>query len=162
MRRLLVFAIAVLAAALLAGCSDKQKEASELEQEMRDLEGVDSQAVEMAAPDSMTIEEPAVDASAVPQETMAQPERQPMPPAPRGTGYTVQVASCEDEEYARHLVARYTERGYEPFVTTISYDGETYFRVRIGNFDGYSEARALQAELQDRFSVSSWIDRLVQ
>jgi len=158
MRTLWVLAIAVLTLALLAGCSDKQKEAAELEQEMRDLEAADTLAEIDAVPDTMA--EPVADAAAIPDE--AQPDPLPMPPVPEGEGYTVQVASCENEDYARHLVGVYADRGYDAFVTTITYEGQTYYRVRIGNFGGISDARTLQNELQDRFSETTWIDRLDQ
>lgn len=158
MRTLWVLAIAILTLALLVGCSDKQKEAAELEQEMRDLEAADTAALTEAEPDTMA--EPAADAAAIPDE--AQPDPLPMPPVPEGEGYTVQVASCENEDYARYLVGVYADRGYDAFVTTITYEGQTFYRVRIGNFGGISEARNLENELQDRFSASTWIDRLDQ
>ena len=159
MRTLWILMIGVLTLALAVGCSDRQKEAAELEQEMRDLEAADTAAGADVASDTMA-EEPVADAAAIPEET--QPEPLPMPPVPEGEGYTVQVASCQDDAYARYLVGVYANRGYDAFVTTITYEGETYYRVRIGNFGGISEARALQDELRDRFSASTWIDRLDQ
>jgi cell division septation protein DedD len=161
MRRLVMLLIGCLVLAALVGCSDKQKEAAKLEQEIKDMEGTDTGTEQEAVvEDTLVAEMPTADASAVPDET--EPAPPPMPPAPRGEGYTVQVASCESEDYARHLVDVYTGRGYEPFVTTITYEGQTYYRVRIGSFDGFSEARAVQNELNDRYSLNSWIDRLDQ
>jgi len=157
MRILMVLVTAVLTLALLAGCSDKQKEAAELEQEMRDLEAADT-ATDSAS--DMTVQESVADAEAIPDE--AQPDLLSMPPVPVGEGYTVQVASCEDRNYAQHLVGVYADRGYDAFVTTITYEGQTYNRVRIGNFGVISEARALERELQDKFSATTWIDRLDQ
>lgn len=162
MRTLSVFLIGSLTFLLLIGCSDKQKEAARLEQEMKDREAAaDTMAGgEMTLEDSLAGLELVADASAIPDETV--PEPLPMPPVPRGEGYTVQVASCENEEYARHLVGVYANRGYDAFVTTITYENQTYYRVRIGNFEGISEARTLQEELVDRFSEQPWIDRLDQ
>ncbi|MCD6249454.1 MAG: SPOR domain-containing protein [candidate division Zixibacteria bacterium] len=159
MRILMVLVTAVLTLALLAGCSDKQKEAAELEQEMRDLEAADTATGTDSASD-MTVQESVADAEAIPDE--AQPDLLSMPPVPVGEGYTVQVASCEDRNYAQHLVGVYADRGYDAFVTTITYEGQTYNRVRIGNFGVISEARALERELQDKFSATTWIDRLDQ
>jgi len=162
MRTLSVLLIGSLTFLLLIGCSDKQKEAARLEQEMKDREAAaDTMAGgEMTLEDSLAGLELVADASAIPDE--AAPEPLPMPPVPRGEGYTVQVASCENEEYARHLVEVYANRGYDAFVTTITYENQTCYRVRIGNFEGISEARTLQEELIDRFSEQPWIDRLDQ
>ncbi len=160
MRTISVFATVVLALALLGGCSDKQKEAAELEQEMRDLEAAGTATDAEATADTMATQETVADAEAVPEET--QPTPPPMPPAPEGEGYTVQVASCENQEYARHLIGVYADRGYDAYVTTITFEGETYYRVRIGNFEGASEAQALKADLADKYSITPWIDRLDQ
>ena len=155
MRFLLIVSLAVAGLWVLQGCSDKQKEAERLEQEMRDLDSGDSGTLQDTAAADLSATADA--AAAVPEEPA---EVKPaMPQAPSGSGYTVQVASCEDEDYARHLVDRYTGRGYEPFVTTITYNNQTYYRVRIGNFANYSEAKALMNELVDRYSISGiWVD----
>ena len=159
MRTLSVILIGSLTVVLMLGCSDRQEEAEKLAQEMSDLEAVDSAAGDSAAiADSLAAAEAMTDAAAVPDETVAQP----MPPVPRGEGYTVQVASCENLEYAQHLIGVYANRGYEAYVTTITYDDQTYYRVRLGDFETLSEAQALKAELADRFSVETWIDRLDQ
>jgi len=171
------------------GCSEKQKEAAQIEQEVKDLETAsDSTSVvkDSAVPEQKVFdttqaasgESPSqsADPSAVPPESrpagetthtteIASPQPKPeapktaMPPAPAGVGYTVQIASCESEDYARRLINRYTERGYEPFVTTITYTNQTYYRVRVGHFQTVAEARALRDELADRYSIKPWVDR---
>ena len=161
--RLLILLVAIgLMIAATWGCSDKQKDAARLEQEMKDLEAAgDTSAQEgVAGEEGLPASETVGDAAAIPVEI--EPEPAPMPPAPEGEGYTVQIASCEIEEYARHLIEVYAGRGYEPYVTTITYDGQTYYRVRIGNLETLSEARVLKDELIDRYSAEPWIDRLDQ
>jgi cell division septation protein DedD len=146
----------LLVISVLAACSDKQKEAARLEQEMKDMEsGADTLAAEAAVD---TIPEPsAADADAIPEEIAPSPE--PMPPAPSGDGYTVQVASCEDETYARYLLDLYRDRGYDPFVNTFTLEGQLYYRVRIGIAPTLSEANALKQEIQDKYSIECWIDQ---
>ena len=174
------------------GCSEKQKEAAQIEQEVKDLETAsDSTSVvrdsATSAPGGLdTVRtatgespSPSADPSAVPpesrqavettrptQSTPSQPQpeapkapKEAMPPAPAGVGYTVQIASCESEDYARRLVARYTERGYQPFVTTVTYTNQEYYRVRVGHFQTVAEAKALRDELADRYSIKPWVDR---
>ena len=92
------------------------------------------------------------DAGAIPEE-----EPPAMPGQPEGSGYTVQVASCESSDYASHLVSLYTERGYEPFVSEAVVGDQLFYRVRIGVFAGYSDAVHLQKELMDRYSLKTWV-----
>jgi len=146
--------IAVLAGTLVMACSDKQKEAERLEQEMRDRETAGDTLPGTAEDITGQVE---ADAHAVPEEAVPVPEA--MPPAPLGEGYTVQVASCENQDYARHLVNLYRQRGYEPYVETHNQNGQLYYRVRVGNVATLGEARQLKAELEDRYSAQVWIDQ---
>jgi len=159
MKSLKIVLLSGLVICLLAGCSDKKKEAAKLEQELQQMEGEgDSGAEAVTEPAEPATQTPVADASAIPEEE--QPGTTAMPPAPLGEGYTVQVASCENRDYASHLVDVYFGRGYEPFVSTATIDGQTYYRVRIGNVQTYAEAKALKLELADRYSIKPWIDRL--
>ena len=153
MKYMRLLAVLCLACLVVNGCSKKQEEADKLEQEMMAQET----AVDSAAMDTTTAEEEvAMDAAAVPRE-----EPSPFVPADiEGEGYTVQVASCESLDYARHLVEVYSGRGYEPYLTQFEFEGQLYYRVRVGKFESSSEAAALKAELIDRYSVDAWVDVL--
>ena len=129
--------ILTMAALLASGCSDKQKESEQIEQDMTDI------AAESTMVDSSEL---MLDTSMVEDDFEAADEAAlEMPGAPQGDGYIVQVSSATDESYAFYLVDLWTERGYEPYVTTINYNDETYFRVRIGLYDDYSLAKKLVA-----------------
>ncbi|MCP4684777.1 MAG: SPOR domain-containing protein [bacterium] len=161
MRSLKIVLLSGLVICLLAGCSEKQKDAAKLEQEMQEMEGEGDSGVETMGEEAETSgETPVADAAAIPEEE--QPEPLSMPPAPQGDGYTVQVASCENQEYASHLVDVYFGRGYEAFVSTALIEGQTYYRVRIGNVESLAEAKELKLELADRYSIEPWIDQLNQ
>ena len=68
-----------------------------------------------------------------------------------------QKAHCD---YAQYLVEKYTRRGYEPFVSTYDHLGQAYYRVRLGPVETLEDARALKAEVMDRYSLdAAWIDR---
>ena len=144
--------ILTIAALFALGCSDKQKESGQIEQEMTDL------AAESAMIDTS---ESVLDTSIIEDESelTGEPALE-MPRAPQGDGYVVQVSSATDESYAFYLVDLWKERGYEPYVTTITYNDETHFRVRIGLYDAFSEARKLVAELGDKYSANAWIDQV--
>ena len=144
--------ILTIAALFASGCSDKQKESEKIEQDMADL------AAESAMVD---FSEPVQDTSMIEDESeLAVEPALDMPRAPQGDGYAVQVSSATDESYAYYLVDLWTQRGYEPYVTTITYDDETHFRVRIGLFDAHSQAKKLVAELEDKYSANAWIDQV--
>jgi len=145
----------MLLALLVTGCSKKQEDAAKLEQELlnEDSAGqVMADSAEMAADTGAS----ALDASAIPEE---EPPAA-MPGQPEGSGYTVQVASCEERSYAEHVIDLYTNRGYEPYLVTVTVDGQIYHRIRIGMFETWQEARALQNDLLSKYSVQSWVDRV--
>lgn len=156
MLRTLLISFSILAVTILIGCSDKKDEAAKLEEDFLNRQN----PVDTTVPvDTETVEDTMHrqglgDAGAVPKEETDFD----FPSAPAGGAYTVQVASCESPDYATYLVNKYTERGYQPYVTVAEVGGQTFYRVRIGAFDTQAEAKSLQAELLDRFSVTTWID----
>lgn len=159
MKKVNILVILVSCLLLIVGCSKKKEEAAQLEQEV--LQGQEGTVTDSALIDSSEIVDSAAmaaDASAIPEEEVA-PD---MPRRPAGDGYTVQVAGCESEDYARHLVDLYTERGYEPYVSEFSYDGQVYYRVRIGLYESFGPAKQLQVELSDKYSVDGWIDKVTR
>ena len=145
--RLLVLLVVLLLLGL--GCSRKQEEASQLEQEML---GGDDTTADMLAAESLAAD---MDAGAIPVEEEPQVELQQTEAA----GYFVQMAACESSEYARYLADKYVARGYEPYVTTTTVDGQKYFRVRIGGLETLQQAKELKAELADKYSIDAWIDK---
>ncbi len=150
-----VLLLGLLLVPMVVGCSDKQKEADRMEQEMRQME---AEADTGAVPGDTVVDtmaEPG-DVYAIPEEGVTEPA---MPGRPAGSGYAVQVASCEDEQYASYLVELYTERGYQPYVTVYTEGGQRFHRVRIGLFESLSEAQQLKMELADMYSIEAWIDR---
>lgn len=148
----------ILLGLLLAGCADKQKEAEELEKQMMEQRAAaDSVADTVGADTTETAGTSPPDARAVPTE-----EQQPrtINQEPPEGDFAVQVAACENLDYARYLVNLYTERGYEPYLTTTVQDDQTYYRVRIGGLPTAKEAEALRAEVKDKYSVPGWVDRV--
>jgi cell division septation protein DedD len=148
-------ALILLALALVIGCSeDSKKEAAKLEQEMKGEKAV-TDTTATAVEDTMSESAQPMEPGAVPKE---EKEEAYTGSQPEGSGYTVQVASCESMTYAQHLIKVYTERGYEPYMSKADVDGQTYYRVRIGIFPSLNEAQNLKSELADRYSVKAWID----
>jgi cell division septation protein DedD len=134
---------------LALGCSKKKEEAAKLEQEMTQQE---------------TAVDTGIDTAAMPVDT----SKGVKPKSDIGTtpkyeekeGYAVQVAACESLDYAQYLLDKYSQRGYEPYLTTTTVDGQTYYRVRIGGIATLTEAKDLKDELQDKYSVQAWIEEI--
>ena len=159
------FLVLLLPIALLVfGCAKKKEEAAKLEQEM-----MDDRATDSIAADSIH------DAKALPPEETVDVAADVTPPTPvsgeghefeldqtAGEGYAVQVAACPSMTYAQQLARKYVARGYDPYVTTAVVEGVTYYRVRLGPLENRSEADRLKAELDDKYSVTAWIDHRSQ
>ena len=142
---------------LFVGCSDRKKEAGELEDQLRNMDNAatDSMLADSAEMVDSLSDSMSSDAMAVPEEET--PELT-MPQRPDGEGFTVQVASCENTEYAQYLVDLFIKRGYEPYVTTYTDEEMTHYRVRIGVFSTHGEAKSLADELADKYSLETWVD----
>ncbi|HEX2896920.1 MAG TPA: SPOR domain-containing protein [candidate division Zixibacteria bacterium] len=135
------FILVIISILLIAGCKKKAEEQTVVPVQVDTMPKIDTMALN-------------------PVDTMAAVEEAPgMPPAPTGSGFSVQLASATDEKYARYLVELWKSRGYEPFVTSITHDSQTYYRVRLGLFQTNAEANRVVAELADKYSLKTWIDQ---
>ena len=151
---LLLISMLVLAISLafLVGCSDEAKnDAAKLEQELSGDSAKQAATDSMNAPDTTAKVDSGLDAGAVPNE-------ETMEFGPSGSGYALQVASCESSDYAQYLLDRYVGRGYLAYVSPFKHNGQTYFRVRLGPYQTREEATRIKAEVLDKYSVDAWID----
>ncbi len=144
--------MSLLLFSLLTGCSKKKEEQPSVEQEMTE------QHVDTVAEDTLGMQDTLQEGASETEDTSASSEPGMMPPHPI-SGYTVQVASCESPDYADYLIELYKRRGYEPYLTTATVNNQTYYRVRIGDFDNLQDAKVLRDELLDKYSVNAWIDK---
>lgn len=154
MRKLRYLALVLFAVLLVVGCSeDRKKEAAKLEKELEQRQGEVAESTAVPPPDTMKAKAPQMKAEAVP----AEPEIGA--PAPGQTsGYSVQVASCESRQYAESLVEKYKKRGFSPYITEFDYNGQVYYRVRLGPYDSRAAAESAKMELKDRYSINAWVD----
>lgn len=75
-----------------------------------------------------------------------------------GGGYTLQIASTDSRMYAEEVVQTFKERGYQPYITEISVDGITRYRVRVGQYANSTLAKLALDELQQEYGVVGWVD----
>ena len=100
------------------------------------------------------------------------PAARPQTPPPRGGGshnfaangpYVVQVATASSRGSANNLVNELKNLGYPAYVAEVRNPTPalrgTYFRVRIGTFNGYSEAKAFGESALKPAGYSYWVDR---
>ncbi len=71
--------------------------------------------------------------------------------------YSVQIASVTSKEEAELIAKQFASRGYDASMLEARVKGIAYYRVRIGNFASYAQARKLGNELQDKYSVKFWV-----
>ena len=152
MKSVLSVIFTLLLFSLITGCSKKKEEQPPVEQEVTEPQA------DTIATDTLAMQDTLAESGAEMEETTAPSSPEMMPPHPI-SGYTVQVAGCESSEYADYLIELYKKRGYDPYLTTATVNDQTYYRVRIGDFDNLQDAKALQNELRDKYSVQAWIDK---
>ncbi|MEE9542320.1 MAG: SPOR domain-containing protein [Thermodesulfobacteriota bacterium] len=74
--------------------------------------------------------------------------------------YVVSVASFKERDKAAALSTKLSKAGYNAYVTSTVKDSTTWYRVRCGFFDGYSEATRLKEKLVKDFYVrGAWVDK---
>lgn len=88
--------------------------------------------------------EPAKDAA---KSTPAKPEPEAKEEEPEerstGRGYTVQVLATRRQGEADALVGKLKARGYNAYIKKVSEGAAAWYRVRVGSYGGFSDARAM-------------------
>jgi septal ring-binding cell division protein DamX len=100
-----------------------------------------------------------LDVNAIPEEN-GRRRSDRMPPQLRDL-FTVQVASSPSESFSRTVVDSFLSRGYEAYLATVTVGEKTYYRVRVGKFASRSEASAVSSEINGKYTLQSWVDKIV-
>ncbi len=75
-------------------------------------------------------------------------------------GYTIVVHSLRRQQQAAAMRERLNEEGYRTILSEASINGETYFRVGIGQFESVASAQEAVAELSDNYKDNHFIRRI--
>lgn len=67
--------------------------------------------------------------------------------ADRNKKWSVQVSAAPAKDIANSLVEQLKAKGYDGYVVQTNVKGQTYYRVRVGRFDGRQEAEAVRQSL---------------
>lgn len=103
---------------------------------------------------------PRAAAAAAPKAAGVQAAKEaPLPAAPSGSGFVVQVAAVKARAEAETIRRRLSGKGYPAFITTASPGGATMFRVRVGKYADRQEAESIKAKLEREERFKPWVTR---
>ncbi|MEA2076495.1 MAG: SPOR domain-containing protein [Candidatus Marinimicrobia bacterium] len=74
--------------------------------------------------------------------------------------YTLQVSSSTVETYAVELMDKLIAQGYDAFIQKANVDGILRFRIRVGHFVTYNEAKAYKQKMLDTTEFEPWVDKI--
>ncbi len=170
---------------ILSGCTEERKrEAARLAAELEAKERGETLATDPAggenAPETLIVND---DTIAIPQDDSAatvdsvvsviqstlqkqqatndstpSPAVKAMPPMMRD-GFSVQVESSPSQGYIMQQLQTFTERGYDAYLGTVTIEGKTYYRLRIGKYTDRNEAARVSEEINSMFNLKSWVDK---
>lgn len=74
--------------------------------------------------------------------------------------YTLQVSSSTVEAYALELKNKLIAQGYDAFIQNTEIDGIMRYRIRVGRFTTYDEAKSYRLEMMNKTDFEPWIDKI--
>ncbi len=74
--------------------------------------------------------------------------------------YTLQVSSSTVEAYAIELKDKLIAEGYDSFIQKAEVEGLMRYRIRVGHFTTYDEAKAYRLKMLYETDFEPWIDKI--
>jgi cell division protein FtsN len=74
--------------------------------------------------------------------------------------YTLQVSSSTVEAYAEEFKDKLLAKGYDAFIQKAEVDGVMRYRIRVGHFATYDEAKTYRQTMLATTEFEPWVDRL--
>ncbi len=74
--------------------------------------------------------------------------------------YTLQVSSSTVEAYAIELKDKLIAEGYDSFIQKAEVEGLMRYRIRVGYFTSYDEAKAYRLKMLYETDFEPWIDKI--
>ncbi len=149
----IIIVLIMCAALFVSGCSEKDEEIAEMQ------DGTTESAVQ----DSIKRAEEAALADSIAAASVAEPEPEPdtygvNTDYSQLDGYVAQIGSYAERNFAEMIAEKYQNRDYPAFVTSLDIDGATYYRVRVGVYETFAEAKEIGNLIKDRYSIEFWVD----
>jgi len=76
-----------------------------------------------------------------------------------GGDVVIQVFSSADQEKAQEILDRLKANDFRAFISPVTDDGRTLYRVRVGPFEHQDDAERVAAELRRQLDLDTWITR---
>jgi septal ring-binding cell division protein DamX len=83
-------------------------------------------------------------------ETAAAPPAPPPVLPPGSRGFNIQIQALMDKSAADEMVSKLKRLGYNGQESKVAFNGQTWYRVRVGPYPSADEANAAQARLHDQ------------
>jgi cell division protein FtsN len=74
--------------------------------------------------------------------------------------YTLQVSSSTVEAYAIELKDKLIAQGYDSFIQKAVVEGLMRYRIRVGHFTTYDEAKAYRLKILNETDFEPWVDKI--
>jgi len=76
-----------------------------------------------------------------------------------GGDVVIQVFSSSDQSKAQEILDRLKANDFRAFISPVTDDGRTLYRVRVGPFEHQDDAERVAADLRRRLDLDTWITR---
>lgn len=83
-------------------------------------------------------------------DTAAAPPAPPPTLPPGSRGYNIQIQALMDKSAADEMLSKLKRLGYNGQESKVAFNGQTWYRVRVGPYPSADEANAAQARLHDQ------------
>ncbi len=74
-------------------------------------------------------------------------------------GWVVQIGTFDDYMAALASADKYKQLMFPAFVRRVDKDGQTFYRLRVGVYATYEQAKAAEDQLRSKYSLDTWIAR---
>ncbi len=161
MSLLRISTLSTLAFLLLFGCGKKNEEVApkaekavseELFDEFYEENSTETDVVEESVAEEVVVEEPVTEFDSQVSEPVFSTDGR----------YVVQVSCIASEEIAEDVARKFENKGYPVYIAEVKNPTPqlmgTYFRVRIGGFDGINSAKAFGEDFLLTSGFEYWVD----
>ena len=74
-------------------------------------------------------------------------------------GWVIQIGTFSDYTAALAMADKYKQLMFPAFVRRVDRDDQTFYRLRIGVYDTYEQAKTVEEQLRSQYSLDTWIAR---
>jgi hypothetical protein len=168
LRTLFFVSVACIVCLVIAGCGKQQKQAPSVKMPQVGKEatsGADTADIfkEFYSEDSAKSKAGAKSKKSAKQETFSPSSSAYQPEFSAHGRYTVQITCVRSQSFADQMTRKMKDKGYPAYVAQVDNPtpnlSGTYYRVRIGGFDGLSAAKSFGQSILTPSGYDFWVDK---